>query len=96
MNCPSDSKNFANSRPSASNLKSFPRSVKQFFLTVGRKILVTKYRWHLGEIGVLVNFTVQELKFLFFKFFVSVSLMRENLRGSKENLRHKIPTLETQ
>ena len=35
MNCSSDLKNFANSRPSASNFKSFSRSLEQFFLTVG-------------------------------------------------------------
>ena len=35
INCSSDLKNFANSRPSASNFKSFSRSLKQFFLTVG-------------------------------------------------------------
>ena len=34
INCSSDLKNFANSRPSASNFKSFPRSREQFFLTV--------------------------------------------------------------
>ncbi len=31
----SDLKNFANSRPSASNFKSFSQSLEQFFLTVG-------------------------------------------------------------
>ena len=35
-NCSSDLKNFANSRPSASNSKSFSRSLEQFFLTVGQ------------------------------------------------------------
>jgi hypothetical protein len=33
-NCSSDLKTFANTRPSASNFKSFSRSLKQFFLTV--------------------------------------------------------------
>ena len=32
----SDLKNFANSRPSASNFKSFSQSLEQFFLTVGQ------------------------------------------------------------
>ena len=32
----SDLKNFANSLPSASNFKSFSRSLEQFFLTVGQ------------------------------------------------------------
>ena len=35
-NCPSDLKKFANSRPSASNFKSFSWSLEQFFLTVGQ------------------------------------------------------------
>ena len=34
MNCSSDLKNFANSWSSASNFKSFSRSLEQFFLTV--------------------------------------------------------------
>ena len=36
INCSSDLKNFANSRPSASNSKSFSRSLEHFFLTVGQ------------------------------------------------------------
>ena len=36
INCSSDLKNIANSRPSASNFKSFARSLEQFFLTVGQ------------------------------------------------------------
>ena len=36
INCSSDLKNFANSRPSASNFKSFSRSLEQFFLIVGQ------------------------------------------------------------
>ena len=36
MNCSSDLKNFENSRPSASNFKSFSRSLEQFFLTAGQ------------------------------------------------------------
>ena len=35
INCSSDLKNVANSRPSVSNFKGFPRSREQFFLTVG-------------------------------------------------------------
>ena len=47
MNCSSDLKKFATSRPSASNFKSFSRSLEQLFLTVGRinfgnKISLTK------------------------------------------------------
>ena len=36
INCSSHLKILANSRPSASNFKSFPRSLEQFFLTVGQ------------------------------------------------------------
>ena len=36
INCSSDLKNIASSRPSASNFKSFSRSLEHFFLTVGR------------------------------------------------------------
>ena len=36
INCSSNLKIFANSRPSASNFKSFSRSLEQFFLTVGQ------------------------------------------------------------
>ena len=34
LNCSSDLKNFANSRPSASNFKSFSQSLEQFIQTV--------------------------------------------------------------
>ena len=36
INCSSDLKKFANSRPSGSNFKSFSRSLEHFFLTVGQ------------------------------------------------------------
>ena len=36
LNCSSDLKNFANARPSASNFKSFSRSLEQFFVTIGQ------------------------------------------------------------
>ena len=36
INCSCDLKNFANSRPSASNFKRFSQSLKQFFLTVAQ------------------------------------------------------------
>ena len=63
MNCSSDLKHFENSRPSALNFKSFSRSVEQFFLTVGRKYLVTKYHWHLRKIDVLFNFTKRGIEY---------------------------------
>ena len=53
INCFSDLKNFANSRPTALNFKSFSRSLEQFFLTVGQnnfgnKIpLLTRCSWKL-------------------------------------------------
>ena len=44
INCFSHLKNFANSRPSASNFKSFYRSLEQFFLTaVGQNNIGNKY-----------------------------------------------------
>ena len=36
MNCSNDRKKIENSRPSASNFKSFSQSLEQFFLTVGQ------------------------------------------------------------
>ena len=53
INCSSDLKNFANSRPSALNFKSFSRSVEQFFLTLGQNNFGNKipidnpHHWHL-------------------------------------------------
>ena len=54
INCSSDLKNFANSRPSALNFKTFSQSLEQFFLTVcqnnfGNKIQFlwcTKSNWN--------------------------------------------------
>ena len=50
-----------------------------------------------GKIGVLVNLIVQELKFcklisFWIEIFASVSLKVENLRGLREDLKHKIRT----
>ena len=42
INCSSDLKYFANSRPSASNFKHFSRSLKHFFLTVGQNTFGNK------------------------------------------------------
>ena len=42
VNCSNDLKNFANSRPSDSNFKSFSWSVEQFFLTVGQNNFANK------------------------------------------------------
>ena len=45
INCSSDLKNFANSRPSASNFKSFSQSLEYFFLTVGQNNFWNKIPW---------------------------------------------------
>ena len=45
INCSSDLKNFEKSRPSASNFKSFSRSLEIFFSQQVRTILVTKYHF---------------------------------------------------
>ena len=42
INCLSDLKKFANSRPSASNFQSFSWSLEQFFLTVGQNNFANK------------------------------------------------------
>ena len=42
INCSSDLKIFANSRPSVSNFKSFSRSLEHFFLTVGQNNFCNK------------------------------------------------------
>ena len=46
INCSSDLNIFANSRPSASNFKSFSRSLEQFFLTVGQNNFGNKIPFH--------------------------------------------------
>ena len=53
INCSSDLKNFENSRPSASNFKSFSWSLEQFFLTGGQNNFGNKipYLW-----TILFNF----------------------------------------
>ena len=55
INCSSDLKKFANSRPSASNFKSFSRSLEQFFLTVGQNNFGNKIPWQCCIIGSLLN-----------------------------------------
>ena len=71
INCSSDLKNFANSRSSASNFKSFSRTQEQFFLTVGQNNFGNKIplcvfagmidRWSLGHIFLLVAVGVVQL-----------------------------------
>ena len=70
----SDLKNFANSRPSASNFKSFSRSLEQFFLTVGQnnfgnKIpflkLVLYIKWQVLDLQI--NYIKDKLNWAFDK-----------------------------
>ena len=49
INCSGDLKIFVNSRPSASNFKSFSRSLEQFFLTVGQNNFGNKIPFLLFE-----------------------------------------------
>ena len=68
INCSSDLKTFANSRPLASNFKLFSWSLKQFFLTVGQINYGNKipfrfcflYTWQFDEIfqNILFYFTL--------------------------------------
>jgi hypothetical protein len=53
---------------------------------------IIQKKGHLA-LGILVNFVIQELNFcqIAQPFCMSVSLVRENLRGLKEILKHKIP-----
>ena len=53
INCSSDLKNFANSRPSASNFKTFYTSLEQFFLTVGQNNFGNK--WSICWIGEILK-----------------------------------------
>ena len=55
INCSSDLKMFANSRPAASNFKSFSRSLEQFFLTVGQNNFGNKIPFRFVE-GIIFSF----------------------------------------
>ena len=64
INCSSDLKNFANSRPSASNFKSFSRSLEQFFLTVGQNNFGNKIPFFIVKrCKIKLVFTCQVLLF---------------------------------
>ena len=67
INCSSDLKNFANSRPSVSNFKSFSRSLEQFFLTVGQN--------NFGNKIPLLTWTVHKRRRHFFRMFDTPSPM---------------------
>ena len=60
INCSSDLKNFAKSWASASNFKSFSRSLEQFFLIVGQKNLGNKIPFQVVS-QKLVTFQVRFL-----------------------------------
>ena len=68
INCSSDLKHFANSLPSASNFKSFSRSLEQFFLTTpgqnnfGNKILIST-SWHV-KFAKLRSLTLYNLYYI--------------------------------
>ena len=48
INCCSNLKNFANSRPSALNFKGVSQSLEQFFLTVGQNNFANKIPFHIA------------------------------------------------
>ena len=92
MNCSSDLKIFANSWPSASNVKSFSQSLEQFFLTVGQnnfgnKILYFHKKTTICtfpdfsfirhlELSLLKSLLVYSFEFSFFLFQVSSDIKK--------------------
>ena len=60
INCSSDLKNFADSRPSASNFKIFSRSLEQFFLTVGLNNFYNKIQFFWLHCELLASSTQLE------------------------------------
>ena len=60
INCSSDLKIFANSRPSASNFKSFSRSREQFFLTVAQNNFGNKIPFLPHSFSYLVHKDIME------------------------------------
>ena len=88
----SDLKSFANSWPSASNFKSFSRSIEHFFLTVGQNKFGNKipFLWNLrhfvqGSANTYQNYAWKKLKFkAYFQFW---SMVRKYpWRSSTDNL----------
>ena len=63
INCSSDLKIFSNSRPSASNFKSFSRSLEQFFLTVGQNNFGNKIPFLTFSWRFLRFIKLEQLKF---------------------------------
>jgi len=72
INCSSDIKNFENSRLSASNFKSFSRSLEQFFLTVGQNNFCNKIPLSHINIHPLRNIFI-----FFFQFGFVPSIIKE-------------------
>ena len=70
INCSSDLKNFENSRLSASNFKSFSRSLEQFFLTVGQNNFGNKipllHTWILNDSARFFFLLLVSLSFHYF------------------------------
>jgi hypothetical protein len=64
INCSNDLKNFANSWPSASNFKSFSRSLEQFFLTLGQNNFGKKYHCYL-QLNNVYFFHPWQISYLF-------------------------------
>ena len=64
IDCSSDLKKFPNSWPSASNFKSFSRSLKHFFLTVGQNNFGNKIPFHFLVLikGYFLSFLKKEAK----------------------------------
>ena len=68
INCSSDLKNYANSRPSAWNFKSFSRSLEQIFLTFGQNNFVNKIsqknkqKWKNQQCVIMGKINVARLK----------------------------------
>ena len=60
INCSSDLKHFAKSRPSALNFKSFSQSLEKIFLTVGQSnfgnkipfTIIDEYAYHIADCGI--------------------------------------------
>ena len=101
INCSNDLKIFANSRPSASNFKSFSRSLDQFFLTVGQnnfgnKILFlidsqlhicTVFQWRISALLFSIY-----CHFLFLSYLISMYLQGFSIKNNLVLRLHLWPT----
>ena len=80
INCSSDLKNFANSRPSASNFKSFSQSQEQFFLTVGQNNFGNKIPFLHGKILHILQIVSKRSQILGLRFFLKTKLLNFNIK----------------